>query len=74
MHKGPPIIPIQCRNKPVPDIDNYLFKFHYNVVLSSRSKYLGCDITYDYHKDINILKNLWLTAPKGVTSGLCTTG
>ena len=34
-HKGSPIIPILSRINPIPRIDAYLFKVHYNIVLPS---------------------------------------
>ena len=35
IHKGSPIIPILSRINPIPRIDTYLFKVHFNIVLPS---------------------------------------
>ena len=35
IHKGSPIIPILSRINPIPHIDTYLFKVHFNIVLLS---------------------------------------
>ena len=33
IHKGSPVFPILSRINPIPRIDIYLFKIHYNIVL-----------------------------------------
>ena len=35
IHKDPPIIPLLSRIKPIPRIDTYFFKIHYNIILPS---------------------------------------